>query len=232
MAEDNVENARTIDHVVSLYWALDAMCMIGLAVGDLTRAEHAIEILLERSAKNALAFWQALGHSYQGQLLIKRGDFATGVQRLRVGLDELRETRYVLRSPGLLGALARGLASMGELSEAQAVIDEALAQCERTDERWTMPELLRVRGDLLVQESNPEAVTAVEHYYQQGLQLAHRQGALLLELRCATSMARLWRRLGRSADALTLLRLVYDRFTEGFDTADLKATRAVLDEMR
>jgi predicted ATPase/DNA-binding winged helix-turn-helix (wHTH) protein len=233
MAKDNVEDARAIDHVVSvsLYWALDAACMVGLAVGDQATAERSLAMLLEHSAKHALGFWQALGHSYEGQLLIKRGDVVTGVRCLRTGLDELREARYVLRSPGLLGELAEGMAGAGQVTQALVTIDEALAQCECSDERWSMAELLRIRGELLLLEGASEASAAAENHYQQGLDWARRQGALSWELRCATSLARLSRDQGRSADARALLQPVCDRFTEGFMTADLKAAKALLDEL-
>jgi predicted ATPase/DNA-binding winged helix-turn-helix (wHTH) protein len=233
MAQDNVEDARAIDHVISisLYWALDAACMVALAVGDLATAERSVAMLLEHPAKHALGFWQALGHSYEGQLLIKRGDVVTGVRCLRTGLDELRETRYVLRSPGLLGALAEGVAGVGQVAQALVAIDAALAQCERTDERWSMAELLRIRGELLLLEGALEATAAAEDQLLQSLDWARRQGALSWELRCAMSLARLWRDQVRSREARDLLAPVCERFTEGFETADLKAAKALLDEL-
>jgi hypothetical protein len=99
-------------------------------------------MLLECSAKVVLGIYQAFGHSFEGELLIKRGDVAAGVRRLRAGLEELREASYVLRSPGLLATLAEGLARIGQVAEGLMAIDDALAQCERTDERWNMAELL------------------------------------------------------------------------------------------
>ena len=232
LAQDNLEDARAIDRVISisLYWALDAACWVALAVGDLATAERSVGMLLEHSVKQALGFWQALGHSYKGQLLIRRGDVSTGVRCLRSGLDELREAGYVLRSPGLAGALAEGLAGIGQVASALAAIDEALAQCECTDERWSMAELLRIRGDLLLLESAPEASAAAEDHYRQGLEWAHRQGALSWELRCATSLARLRRDQGRSKEAYALLAPVCDRFAEGFASSDLRAANALIDE--
>ncbi len=225
MAQDNVEDARAVDHVISLYWALDGACMVALAVGDLATVDRSVAMLLKNSAKHALDFWQALGHSYQGQLLIKRGNVVTGVQYLRTGLDELEGTGYVLRSPGLLGALAEGLAGVGQVTEGLRKIDEALARCERTDERWSVAELLRIRGELLLLQGEPEASAAAEDHYRQGLDVARQQETPSWELRCATSLARLWRDQARSEQARELLASVYDRFTEGFATADLKAAR-------
>ena len=230
MAQDNVENARARD-VTSLCTALDLACMVVLEVADLATTERYVTMLLERSAKVVLGIYQAFGHSFEGALLIKRGDVAAGVGRLRTGLDELREASYVLRSPGLLGKLSEGLARIGQVAEGLAAIDDALAQCERTDERWNMAELLRVKGELLLREGAPEAKVAAEHHYQLGLEWARRQGALFWELRCATTLARLWRDQARSGEARKLLAPVYDRFTEGFATADLKAAKAFLDDL-
>ena len=102
MAKDNVEDAHAVARVasVSLYWALDAACVIALTVGDLATAEQSLAMLLEHAVRHALGFWQALCHSYEGELLIKRGDAAGGIRCLRIGLHELRDARYVLRFPG------------------------------------------------------------------------------------------------------------------------------------
>jgi len=188
-------------------------------------------MLLEHSVKQALGFWQALGRTYEAQILIKRGDVVTGVRCLRTGLVELRETKYVLRFPGLLGALAEGMADVGQVTQALGAIDEALAQCETTDERWTMTELLRIRGELLLLEGAPDASAAAENHFQQGLDWARRQAALSWELRCATALARLWHDQARSKEAHDLLAPVYDRFTEGFATADLRAAKSLILEM-
>jgi predicted ATPase len=232
MAKDNAEEARAIDRVasVSLYWALDCECMVGLAVGDLATAERSAAMLLEQSVKQALGFWQALGRTYEAQILIKRGDVVTGARCLRTGLVELRETKYVLRFPGLLGALAEGMADVGQVTQALGAIDEALAQCETTDERWTMTELLRIRGELILLEGAPEASAAAENHFQQGLDWARSQGALSWELRCATALARLWRDQARSKEAHDLLAPVYDRFTEGFATSDLRVAKLLIEE--
>jgi predicted ATPase len=88
--------------------------------------------------------------------------------------------------------------------------------------------MLRVKGELFLLQGAPGAAAAAEGYFQQALDWAHRQGALSWELRAAASLARLWRDQGRSADAAALLQPVYDRFTEGFDTEDLRAAKALL----
>jgi predicted ATPase len=97
--------------------------------------------------------------------------------------------------------------------------------------RWAIAELLRIRGELLLLQGAPGAAAAAEDHYRQALGWARRQGALSWELRAAISLARLLRDQGRSADAVALLQPVFDRFTEGFDKADLKAAKALLDAL-
>jgi hypothetical protein len=83
MAQNNVEHAHAGEHMVSLIFALDRACMVALEVGDLATTERYVAMLLERSATLALGVYQAFGHSLEGELLIKRGDVAAGVRRLR-----------------------------------------------------------------------------------------------------------------------------------------------------
>ena len=91
--------------------------------------------------------------------------------------------------------------------------------------------MLRIKGELLLLQGAAGAAATAEDHFRRALDLARRQGALSWELRAATSLARLRRDQGRPADALALLQPVYDRFTEGFDTADLKATKDLLRDL-
>jgi predicted ATPase len=124
--------------------------------------------------------------------------------------------------------MAEALGCAGQTANGLAVIEEAL---EHTDELWLIAELLRIKGELLLLQGAPGAAVTAEDHFRQALDWARRQGALSFELRAATSRARLLRDQGRSADALALLHPVYDRFTEGFDTADLKTAKALLDAL-
>jgi predicted ATPase len=103
---------------------------------------------------------------------------------------------------------------------------------DRGGERWYVAELLRFKGGLLLLQDAPDAAAAADVHFRQALDCARGQGALSWELRAATSLARLLRDQGRPADGMTLLRSVYDRFTEGFNTADLTAANAVLQDLQ
>jgi predicted ATPase len=198
--------------------------------GDLAAAEHYGTMLLDHSTRHALAHWRACGRSFQGVLVIQRGDVITGFRMLRAGLDEFGEApSTVLRFIAFLMAEALGRA--GQNAEGLAAIEEEIARSERTEEHWAMAELVRVKGELLLLQGAPGAAAAAEDHFRQALDWARRRGALSWELRAATSLARFLRNRCRSADAIACLQPVYDRFTEGFGTADLTAASQLLNEL-
>ena len=114
--------------------------------------------------------------------------------------------------------------------EALKLLDEALARTERLEERWFEADLHRLRGEALL-ACSPERLSEAEACYHQALAVARSQSARLWELRAATSLARLWRDQGATREAHELLAPVYGWFTEGFDTADLKDAKGLLDEL-
>jgi predicted ATPase len=90
--------------------------------------------------------------------------------------------------------------------------------------------LLRIKGELVRLQNGPCAAATAERHFRQALEWARRQGALSWELRAAISLARMWRDQGRTKEARQLLAPLYDRFTEGFETADLKIAKRFLDQ--
>jgi predicted ATPase/DNA-binding winged helix-turn-helix (wHTH) protein len=229
--EKTIERARASDHAISLCYTLArAACSVALWVGDLAAAEGYVSMLLDHAARLAMAVWQAEGRCFKGMLLIKRGSNDAGLRLLRTALDDLRRTGSVLSYPVFLCALAEGLAGTGQVAEGLAAVDEALERSERSEGRWCVAELLRVRGELVLLENASDAAATAEDDFRQALDWARRQGALSWELRAATSLARMWGKQGRSEEARQLLGPIYDRFTEGFETADLKAAKSCLDQ--
>jgi len=230
-AQRTIESARARDHTISLCYALStAVCPVALWIGDLAAAERYLSMLLDHSTKLAMAVWQAGGRCLKGALLLKQGRVNSGLDLLRGALDELRKTGSVPRYSVFLGVLAQGLAEAGQLAAGRAAVDEALLRSETNEERWCVAELLRVKGELILLENGPDATAAAEGHFRQALDWTRRQGALSWELRAATSVARMWRDQGRSNEARDLLAPVYNRFTEGFETADLKIAKSLLDQ--
>ena len=198
-----------------------------LWVDDLAAAEHYIALLSALSARYALPSWDAMGRIFQGVLAIRRGDLGPGIRQLRVDFDELGAVSDWI-SALLLNELAAGFARAGQTADGLAAAEQAIERAEHTKARWLLPELLRIKGELLLLAATG-ATAAAEGHFRQALDWARRQDALSLELRAATSLARLLHDQGSPADAKTVLQPVYDRGHEGFDTADLKAARALLD---
>jgi len=230
-AQDSLEYARATDHANSLCYSLAlAMCPIALLVGDLVATDHYVTMLLDLSTTRALARWRACGLSYRGALLSRRGDVMNGLQLLREGFDELDHDWFAAFNIAVLTTEALGRA--GQTDDGLAEVDKAIARCERTEGRWLISELLRIKGELLLLQSGSKAAAAAEDHFRRALDWASRQGALSWELRAATSLARLLRDRGHSADALALLQPVYDRFTEGFETADLKTAQTLMEALR
>jgi predicted ATPase len=231
-AKDAADEAREINHPFSLCDALAfAACPIMLWVGDLAAVERYIAMLLDHSARYALPSWSALGRTFQEVLAIRRGDFGRGLRQLQFDLHEFGAMPDWI-SMMFLNELAAGFARAGQIADGLVAAEQAIERAERTEARWLFPESLRIKGELLLLQSATGAAAAAEHHFRQALDWAQRQGALSLELRVATSFARLLSDEGRFADATALLQPVYDRFTEGFDTTDLKTARTFLDALR
>ncbi len=233
-AERSVNDARAAEHAISFSYALHrAACPVPLWNGDLAAADHYADMLLEHAKRHALAHWQLYGWGYQGAVAIRRGDVATGLRLLRSCFEELGETGITAPRFMRFAAvyMAEGLGKVGQIADAFDAIDDAIARAERTEELWQTPELLRVKGELVLLQGAAAQSAAAEGYFRQALDWARRQGALSWELRAVASLTRLLRDQGRSAEALALLQPVYVRFTEGFDTADLKLARALLDDL-
>jgi predicted ATPase len=120
----------------------------------------------------------------------------------------------------------------GQIADVLPGLEEAMVRSEVTEERWLIAELLRVKGETLLWRGGSEAAAAeAESHFRRALDLARQQGALSWELRAATSLARLWRDQDRPKEAHDLLAPVYDRFTEGFATADLREANALIDTL-
>ena len=233
IAQSSVDQARAIDHLMSLCNALArAACPLALFVGDLPMAERAVAMLLSESARHGLTVWQLRGGCLQGILQIRQGDPVAGLQLIRDALDERRGTGFFLVYVEFPCSVVEGLVATGQVRQAIAAIDEALEQSERTEERWCVAEQLRTKGELLLMEGVQPAVTAAEDCFLHALDVARRQGAMSWELRAAMSLGRLWRGQGRITEARELLSPVYDRFNEGFETTDLKAAKLLVDDLR
>jgi predicted ATPase len=232
-ARSTVEEARETNHALSLCYALaHAACPVTLWVGDLASAEDYITALLDHATRHALPSWYAMGRAFQGILVIRRGEVGPGLKLLRASFDQFGGAVLGWIAVMFLTEFAASLARAGQIVEGLDVAEQAIEHIERTEGRWLLPEALRIKGELLLLQAADGAATAADADFRQALDWARQQGELSWELRAATSLARLLRNEGRRTEAVACLQPLYDRFKEGYGTADLMAANQLLDELR
>ena len=166
----------------------------------------------------------------QGWALAQQGQAKEGIEQMHQGLRADRGTGAEAGKPRHLALLAEVHGIMGQPEAGLTVLAESLTLAETIGERWYNPELYRLKGALLLQQSLDNH-TEAENCFQHAISIAQNQQAKSWELRAATSLARLWQQQGKRQEAYDLLAPVYGWFTEGFDTADLIDAKALLDEL-
>jgi predicted ATPase len=232
VVEHNVEEGRAIGQALSFCSVLgQAACPIAFLAGDLDAAERYGAMLLDHTERHPIRLWQIWARCFNGLVIASRGGIDAGLQALRGGLEEAGEARFLPRFLLLLGELAVCLGRAGEIAPGLQIVEDTLARCEARDERWYVAELLRIKGELTLLGSAPDAAAAAEGHFLQALDCAGRQQALSWELRAASSLARLLRDEHRAAEGRERLGSVYRRFTEGFETADLGEAKRLLEEL-
>ncbi|HUN43639.1 MAG TPA: winged helix-turn-helix domain-containing protein [Acetobacteraceae bacterium] len=196
--------------------------------GDFAAAETAVATMDELASRLDARLWKTFATRWRGKLRVARGDFASGSALLRDSLDECERNGWRVSNAEFLGDLACGLAGLGRFDEAFATLEQALVQADGSRDYWRRPELLRIKGALLMQQG-PGNETLAEDCFRSAGELARTQDALFWELRAALSMARLRVSLRDQAGAAQVLQPVYARFSEGFDSADLVAAKHLLE---
>lgn len=225
--EESIEEARRLQHPQSMCSAFAfGGCALALQMGDLDMAERLAAELVSTARRYAMEDFHAWGKAAQEVITLRRGHGNPGPEQLRLAVQRWRASGWHI----LLSSsdLAEALLKAGNGHEISAIIEEELDRAERDQVFSIVPELLRIRGELLLLQDAPNLELARECFLR-SLDRARAQGALSWELRATLSLARLERSQGRPREAHQLLRTVYDRFTEGFDTSDLKRAKHLLD---
>jgi predicted ATPase/DNA-binding winged helix-turn-helix (wHTH) protein len=225
------EELPVADHPFALCRGLGGgVCQIMIATGAFAAAEQSIGRLIETATRIHAPFWQTAGHFLAGQSMIEQGEFARGVLMLRDAFDVCRGGGWRMSYPEFKGALATGLVGLGQLDDALAAVNEGLDDVVQFEHGHDLffAELLRIKGEILLGQQDPVAAEAL---FNSAIEIARKQQALLWELRASLSLARLRVKERRGGEARPFLAQVYDRFTEGFESPDLRAAKALLDEL-
>jgi DNA-binding winged helix-turn-helix (wHTH) protein/predicted ATPase len=231
-----LRQAEALQHPFTLVVILFLVGHVRRFCGELDAAWALTQrmVALERT-QGFSGLYEAFGMMTQGGILVQRGDLAAGMAQLITGLRQYQEYGAQIFVPFFLALLAEAHLRAGQVEEGLHVIDAALRLTASNFDRFWEAELHRLWGELLLrpvgarkQAKHPGA-EAAETCFAQALATARQQGAKALELRAAISLSRLWQTQGQHDAARTLLADVYGWFTEGFDTADLRAARALLE---
>jgi len=190
------------------------------------RAETSIEICLEQR----IPFWLEWARVVHGWALAAQGQGEDGITEIGRGLEAFRDWRTNTLHTILLALQAEVYAGLGRPGEAISTIGEAFDIMTGNKGPWWEAELHRLTGELVLARQDGDHGEA-EKAFSRALATARHQKAKSLELRAATSLARLWFSQGRTTDACDLLSPVYEWFTEGLGTPDLKDAKALLDEL-
>jgi predicted ATPase len=228
LGAEAVALARSLSHPYSLALAMWLSAIV-FQVGRQTQTCRDLSSeLLELSQEHDFPMMRGAGMFFSGWATADGGELEQGVALMERGLALYSAVRHINR-PHMLAVLAIAQADLGKPDEGFELLEEALASIEVSGERWCLAELHRLRGRLLVAPGQHDEREAC---FRRAIEVSRGQRAKTLELRAATSLARLWSDQGRNAEARDLLAPIYGWFTEGFDTPDLKEAKILLDALR
>ena len=229
-AHNGIALAIELKHSFNYAYALVFASSVRLFRREAQEVYNHTENAIILSTEQGFTQWLANSLILQGWALTSRGQQEAGLTQMRQGFTDFRATGADLAAPYFLSLLAEGYGNLKQVEAGLDALKEGLEVIERTGERWWEAELHCLKGQLLLQQSSTNQSEA-ESCFLQALDIARHQEAKSLELRAATSLARLWQSQGKRDEARQLLEPVYSWFREGFDTADLIDAKVLLDEL-
>jgi class 3 adenylate cyclase/predicted ATPase/ABC-type transport system involved in cytochrome c biogenesis ATPase subunit len=223
--------ARQLGHPFSLAQALIYSLFIHQCRGEPQVIKKLVDEVKTLALEHGFPFWQAEAGIMAGWATAAQGRSREGIVQLRNGVTDFLATGARMDKPRWLALLAEAYGINNQPDEGLEAVNEALRVVDETKECFFQARLCQLNGDLLLRKGLPDAEVAAEIQFREALAIARRQQAKSWELCAATSLARLWRAQSRRREAHDQLAPIYGWFTEGFDTADLKDAKVLLDEL-
>ncbi|MGH9765817.1 MAG: hypothetical protein ACREAB_00150, partial [Blastocatellia bacterium] len=192
------------------------------------------EALIAQAGEYGLVAWSAVGSSLRGWALVELGRSSEGIAQIRHSFTAHGEAGSEIARLHFHSLLAEALMKDEQVEEALALVDETLGAALRNGGYYFLAELYRLKGELLLNRGlriTDWGLKEAEECFHQSIQIARQQSAKSLELRAVSSLSRLWQRQNKKAEARRTLLEIYNWFTEGLDTEDLKETRVLLEEL-
>jgi tetratricopeptide (TPR) repeat protein len=230
IAKTAIDEAVSGVHAISVCVSLAYGSSVFLWSGDLHAIDDYVERLIEYAGRHSLEPYRAVGLGLKGALAIARDELETGIELLRSALETLTTLRLNIFVTEFMGALADGLRKHGQVEEAILTINQAIGRATDRGSTYEMAELLRIKAQILAampQYSRDSAINCLA----EALAVAKAQSALALELKSTIALAQLLAEGEQRDQARHDLALVYGRFTEGFETADLRTARQLMEDL-
>jgi predicted ATPase/DNA-binding SARP family transcriptional activator len=221
--------AREFDHSFSL---ADVLCYAGCMFNAMSREANElyknVDEMMRLSIELNYRGWLARATSYLGSAQVKLGQVQEGIKNIKAGIADNMDDDAWLHMSGHHCFLGEAYGGLGQPGKGLQSLNEALEWVEKTDEHHWEAEAYRLRGELQLMEGDQiEAETSI----RTAIEIARGQHARSWELRATMSLARLWRKQGRTNDARQVLAEIYNWFTEGFDTPDLREAKSLLEKL-
>jgi predicted ATPase len=257
-SQEALSLAQEIAHPVSLGLALIIASTLHGSRREAQLAQERAEAAITLSTEQGLSYWLVAGMTARGWALAEQGHAEEGIAQIRQSLSTLKAAGTELSRPSYLCLLAEAHGKVGQIQEGLSLVAEALDIVNKTEERIREAELYRIKGMLTLQSKtslkhvqdksqasqcksevlntqclapSTQAKAEAEAFFYKAIEIACKQQAKSLELRAATSLARLWQQQDKRKEAYEMLAEIYGWFTEGFDTKDLQEAKALLEEL-
>jgi predicted ATPase/DNA-binding winged helix-turn-helix (wHTH) protein len=228
-AQAALRDSQALGHSISIENSL-AVAAIPVAYyrGELDEAEEMLALLNDQVAQHS--FVVGVTACLRSAVLVAKGD-QSQVDRLGNAVNSFRAAGFGVRYASYQGMFAQALGGVGRMTEAHSEIEKAIRWSRKHEEAWCLPELLRIKGELLRLDGKTSARRAAESQFAGAIALAKSQKALIWELRASIDLARLLRERDKGADAYRVLSSAYKKFSEGFGTRDLRTAATMLEEL-
>ncbi|PZD72706.1 Adenylate cyclase 1 [Acaryochloris thomasi RCC1774] len=240
------KRSAELSHPASGALLLGTSCFFYHYAQDSKWVRENTEALLKSAREEGFLLWVAVAAIYHGWSLTIQGKIDAGIKEIEEGVVLFRKTGSSITLPHIMVMMAEAFWTAGRIEEALDILNEGMQEASRRQEHHMEPELYRLNAEILMTEamtaegvagelsfslSLSTALQEAESLFQQALDLSHTQNALMLELRAAVGLTRLWQSQGKAQDAHQFLSEIYDRFTEGLESPDLQAARTRLEEL-
>jgi class 3 adenylate cyclase/predicted ATPase len=241
-AQEALEISKSFHHLNTLAFGLGCLPHVHYVRGEWAAAQRRAEDVVTFATDAGLPYFVAQQSIFWGAALASQGHYEIGISKMRQGLEAQRATGGLGLQQLWLALQVEACTAAGRLQEGWTALQEALAIRPTYGDRYWEAELYRLKGELLLMQdrwSRPSRseqpsraiATEAEACFRQAIETARELSAKSFELRAGMSIARLLRDTGRREEARETLANVYNWFTEGFDSTDLKEAKALLDEL-